>query len=70
MLQGGGSLRGEDPARLAATLGLSENTLRKTNHRFMQDYRRLLEEEVLQTVETREEVDAEISHLLASFRQG
>lgn len=68
VLQGGGSLRGGDTAALAATLGLSENGLRKTNQRLLEDYRRLLEEEVLQTVETREEVDAEIAHLLASFR--
>lgn len=70
VLQGGGSLRGEEPARLAATLGLNEAALRKANHRFMQDYRSLLEEEVFQTVETREEVGAEIDHLLAVFRKG
>ncbi len=65
----GGSLRGEDLAALATTLGLSAGALRTTHHRFLQDYRALLEEEVFQTVSTREEVDAEIGHLLAVFEQ-
>ena len=57
-----------DTAALAATLGLSENDLRQSNLRFLQDYRALLEEEVLQTVATRAEVEAEIAHLMAAFR--
>ena len=69
VLQAGGSLRGEDTARLAAALGLTEAALRKTNQRFLQDYRRLLEEEVFQTVGSREEVDAEITHLQSAFRK-
>ena len=68
VLRRGGSLRGEDSPALAATLGLSENGLRKANQRFLQDYRALLEAEVLQTVGSREEVDAEIAHLMAAFR--
>lgn len=64
----GGSLRGEDTPALAAALGLSENAARKANQRFLKDYRALLEAEVLQTVGSREEVDAEIAHLMAAFR--
>lgn len=70
VLQRGGSLREEDTASLAAVLGLSSGTLRTTHHRFLRDYRDLLEEEVLQTVASREEIDAEIAHLQASFRKG
>ena len=68
ILQRGGSLRGADTAALAATLGLSENGLRKTNQRLLADYRHALEEEVFQTVSSRSEVEGEIAHLLAAFR--
>jgi DNA-directed RNA polymerase specialized sigma24 family protein len=68
VLQRGGSLRGEDTAALAAALGLGEGNLRKINQRLLEDYRRMLEEEVLRTVGSRCEVEAEIAHLLASFR--
>jgi RNA polymerase sigma-70 factor (ECF subfamily) len=70
VLRAGGSLRGEDTPGLAATLGLNEAALRKTVQRLLRDYRTLLEEEVLQTVESREEVEAEIAHLYAAFRKG
>jgi len=70
VLQGGGSLRGEDTARFATTLGLSASGLRSAHQRFLQDYGDLLEEEVFQTVTTRAEVDEEIAHLRAVFRKG
>jgi RNA polymerase sigma-70 factor (ECF subfamily) len=70
VLQRGGSLRGEDAPRLAAELGVSEGTLRTTLHRFLRAYRGLLEEEVLQTVSSRDEMEEEIAHLQAAFRKG
>jgi RNA polymerase sigma-70 factor (ECF subfamily) len=70
VLQAGGRLRAGEGPRLAAELGLSESTLRVTLHRFLKDFRALLEEEVLQTVATRGEVEAEIAHLQATFRKG
>lgn len=70
VLQRGGSLREEDAPALAAALGLSAGMLRTRLHRFLKEYRDLLEAEVFQTVGTREEVDAEIAHLQAAFRKG
>jgi RNA polymerase sigma-70 factor (ECF subfamily) len=69
VLQRGGSLRGEDTGALAASLGQSETTLRKTLQRFLEDYRALLEAEVFLTVEHHEEVADEIRHLQAAFRK-
>ncbi len=69
VLQRGGSLREEDAPALAARLGLSAGMLRTRLHRFLQEYRELLEAEVFQTVATREEVEAEIAHLQAAFRK-
>jgi DNA-directed RNA polymerase specialized sigma24 family protein len=69
VLRSGGSLRGEDTRGLAATLGKSETTLRKIHQRFLEDYRALLEAEVLQTVAGREEVEDEIAQLQATFRK-
>ena len=69
MLQAGGSLRGEDTARLAAGLGLSASGLRSAHQRFLEDYGDLLEKEVLQTVSTRAEVEDEIAHLRAACRR-
>jgi RNA polymerase sigma-70 factor (ECF subfamily) len=48
----------------AAHLGLSENAVAVTVHRLRQRYRRLLREEVAQTVLRIEEVEDEIGHLL------
>jgi RNA polymerase sigma-70 factor (ECF subfamily) len=69
VLQAGGSLRGEDTARFAAALGVSASGLRSTHQRFLKDYGELLEEEVLQTVAVRAEVEDEIAHLRAAFRK-
>jgi RNA polymerase sigma-70 factor (ECF subfamily) len=70
VLQRGGSLREEDAPALAAQLGVNASMLRTRLHRFLKDYRELLEAEVFQTVTTREEVEAEIAFLQASFRKG
>jgi RNA polymerase sigma-70 factor (ECF subfamily) len=63
----GGSLRGHDAASIAAKLGISEGTLRVTLNRHLRDYRAVLEDEVLQTVERPEDVEGEIAHLMSVF---
>ena len=70
VLRRGGSLRGEDTPVLAAALGQNVAALRKTHQRFLADYRALLEAEVLETVASRAEVDAEIAHLRACLGRG
>lgn len=69
VLQTGGSLRGHDAAALAARLSITEGALRVSLSRLLRDYRKVLDEEVLQTVRTSDEVDAEIAHLLGAFRR-
>jgi RNA polymerase sigma-70 factor (ECF subfamily) len=69
VLQAGGSLRGQDSAALAAELSITEGALRVALTRLLRDYRSTLDEEVLQTVGSREEVEAEIAHLLQIFRR-
>lgn len=69
VLMRGGSLRDEDASALAAQLGINVSLLRTRLHRFLKDYRVLLEAEVFQTVSSREEVEAEIAYLQASFRK-
>ena len=56
-------------AEVAARLGLSEGAVSVTLHRLRQRYRRLLREEIAQTVQQVEEVDEEMRHLLASLRR-
>lgn len=68
VLLAGGSLRGEDSARLAADLGLKDNTLRVALHRLLGEFRHALEHEVLQTVATPAEVPDEIRHLMKVLR--
>jgi RNA polymerase sigma-70 factor (ECF subfamily) len=55
-------------AEAATRLGLSENAVAVTVHRLRQRYRRLLREEVAQTVQRLDEVDDELGHLLAVLR--
>jgi RNA polymerase sigma factor (sigma-70 family) len=69
VLQTGGSLRGHDAAALAARLSITEGALRVALSRLLRDYRKVLDEEVLQTVRSAEEVDGEIAHLLEAFRR-
>lgn len=65
VLMTGGSLRGHEPAAIAATLSMSEAALRTALSRMLRDYRKLLVAEVRQTVEAKEDVDAEIAHLMS-----
>lgn len=67
VLLAGGSLRGHDPAVLAASLGMTEAALRTALVRLLRDYRRLLEREVRQTVDSAEAVEAEIADLMNSL---
>ena len=67
---GGGSLRGHDATAIAARLGISEGTLRVALNRHLRDYRKMLEEEVGQTVEDPADVPDEIAYLLAIFSPG
>ncbi len=56
--------KAEEPyAKLAAELGLSEPALRVAVHRLRQRYRRLLHDEIAQTVGTEAEVEGEIGQL-------
>ena len=69
VLLAGGSLRGEDNARLATEAGMSEGALRVALTRMLRDYRTSLEEEVLQTVDSPGAVEGELAHLLQVFRK-
>ena len=64
VLLSGGSLRGHDAAALAAGLGMTEAALRTALVRLLRDYRRVLVDEVRQTVARKEDVDAEIADLM------
>lgn len=58
--------RSEQPyARLAAELGMSETAVKVTVHRLRQRYRELLRQEIAETVQSPDEVDAEMKHLFA-----
>jgi RNA polymerase sigma-70 factor (ECF subfamily) len=65
----GGSLRGHDPAAIAAKLGMNEPALRKTLQRALAEYRRILEDEVLQTVSMPDEVEGELAYLRGLFNK-
>lgn len=67
VLLAGGSLRGHDPAVLASKIQMSEGALRTALVRLLRDYRRLLEHEVRQTVDSKEAVEAEIADLMAAL---
>lgn len=68
-LMAGGSLRGADPAGLAAALGIKEATLRVAMSRLLDHFREALKREVLQTVSSSEELEDEIRNLMEVFRQ-
>ena len=58
--------RGESSFRdCAVRLGLSESALKSAVHRMRLRYRKLVREEVAHTVDDRDEVEAEIRHLIA-----
>ena len=67
VLLAGGRLRGHDGAAIAKGLGMTEATLRVALSRHLRDYRKVLEEEVLQTVGRPEDVPGEIAHLMSLF---
>lgn len=66
-LYNGGTLKGEDAKRAMAALGMSHGAVRVAMHRLRADHRQTLRNEVRHTVERDEDVDAEITHLLAAF---
>ncbi|HBJ84109.1 MAG TPA: hypothetical protein DDZ88_09625 [Verrucomicrobiales bacterium] len=67
VLMSGGSLRGHDPAALAAQLSMTEGALRTALTRLLKDYRKLLEHEVRQTVLSKDDVDTEIADLMKAL---
>lgn len=69
VLLAGGSLKDQDTATLAAQLGLRPGTLRTALMRLLQDYRRTLWNEILQTVQAREQVVEELAILMACFQR-
>ena len=60
-LQGSG--HGTPYAELATQLGVSENVVKVTVHRFSKRYRELLNDEIANTVSSREEIEEERRHL-------
>lgn len=69
VLLSGGSLRGEDTPGLALALATTEGAVRVALSRLLRDYRGILEDEVLQTVDAQADVDTEIAHLMQVFRK-
>ena len=67
VLQSGGSLREEDSSQLAERLGLRPGALRMALLRLLRDYRTLLQEEILQTVQDRDQAQAELAALKSCF---
>ena len=53
---------------IAAKLGMTENALRQTFHRFRHRYQVLLREEIGHTVVTASEIEDELRHLIAVLR--
>ena len=59
--------RGTPYAELATRLGTTEGAIKVMVHRLRQRYRELLEEEIANTVSSREEIEEERRHLLAAL---
>jgi RNA polymerase sigma factor (sigma-70 family) len=55
---------------VAKKLGIAEGTLRLQIHRMRKRYGKLIEEQITQTVNSREEVKAELAHLMAVIGGG
>jgi RNA polymerase sigma-70 factor (ECF subfamily) len=55
-------------AQMAAELGMTENSLKQALHRLRLRYRRLLREEVANTVAAPGDVEDELRHLIAALR--
>lgn len=64
----GGRTEEAGQREVAVKLGMNEPALRVALHRLRQRYRRILREEVAQTVADEAEVEAELRHLLAAVR--
>jgi DNA-directed RNA polymerase specialized sigma24 family protein len=66
-----GTLTGAEPSReeLAAKLELSEGALKVAVHRLRQRYRDVLRSEIGETVDSPDEVDEEMRHLVRVLRQ-
>jgi len=54
-------------AQAAAALGLSEGAVRVAVHRFRQRYRRLLREEIAQTLADAAQVEEELQSMFRAF---
>lgn len=70
VLISGGSLIGHDAAAIGERLGMNVGTVRVALSRHLADFRKVLEEEVAQTVEDSREIGDEIAHLMAVFSRG
>ena len=55
-------------ADIAAKMGMTENAVRQSFHRFRQRYQSLLREEIAHTVATPDEVEDELRHLISVLR--
>jgi hypothetical protein len=64
-----GEATGADYARLGQQLGQEPDTVKVALHRARRRFGELLRREVAHTVETPEEVEAEIRHLMAALAQ-
>ena len=60
--------RAPSRAEIAAKLGMTENALRQTFHRFRHRYQVLLREEIGHTVVTASQTEDELRHLIAVLR--
>ena len=69
VLEGGGSLRGEDTRAMAVSLGLTDEALRGALSRLLREFREEMRAEVRLTVEHSEEVPAELTYLLGLFQR-
>lgn len=67
VLQRGGSLRGQEPAVLAANLDMSEGALRTALNRLVNEFRQILDTEIRHTVASEGDVELEKAHLRSLF---
>jgi RNA polymerase sigma factor (sigma-70 family) len=70
VLLSGGSLREHDTAQIAEKLSMQEPAVRTALLRLLRGYRKLLTEEVRQTVDSEAEMKEEIHHLLRRMKSG
>ena len=67
-----GTLTGEEVPReeLAKKLGMTEGALKVAVHRLRQRYREVLRAEIAETVNSPDEIEDEMRHLVAVLRAG